>query len=84
MSKHNPKPDHSTKWWVDVVSAATKWKLARQLVVDASIYPIGNEDYRARLNQLSEAEDRLSKAIGPLDLNVTDMKTGENFKVEAK
>jgi hypothetical protein len=84
MAKGRVTGDRDSKWWIDVASAATKWKFARQLVIDASIYPIGNEAYRARLNQLSEAEDRLSKAIGPMELIVTDTKTGENFTVEAK
>lgn len=49
-----------------ILIAAIRWQRARADVIDASIYPIGNEEYRVRLNGLSEAEDALSRAVGEL------------------
>ena len=47
-----------------LVAQSARWKRARNAVIEASIYPIDNEEYRKRLNELSEAEDALQKAIG--------------------
>lgn len=42
---------------------AAEWAAARAEVIAASIYPIGNEPYRAALIRLSNAEDALFRAL---------------------
>lgn len=56
MGKRKPSPPC-------ILDCAMRWKLAREAIIEASLYPIGNEEYRKRLNDLSEAEDRLSKIL---------------------
>ncbi|AZO29298.1 hypothetical protein [Mesorhizobium sp. M1B.F.Ca.ET.045.04.1.1] len=46
-----------------MLDAAIEWERARAECIKASIYPIGNTEYRAKLIDLSNAEDALARAV---------------------
>lgn len=46
-----------------VIDAAIEWERARTECIKESIYPIGNDEYRVKLNDLSNAEDALARAV---------------------
>ncbi len=46
-----------------VIDAAIEWERARMECIKASIYPIGNVEYRAKLVDLSNAEAALAYAV---------------------
>jgi hypothetical protein len=43
-----------------LIDAGLRWKAARRAVCEASVF---DATYRAKLNELSEAEDALSRAV---------------------
>lgn len=47
----------------DITSEAGTWQKAREAVLVASALPVGNPDFRDKLNALADAEDKLYRAI---------------------
>ncbi|MER9769003.1 hypothetical protein NKJ09_23395 [Mesorhizobium sp. M0189] len=46
-----------------VIDAAIEWERSRAACIEASIYPMGNVEYRAKLIDLSNAESSLARAV---------------------
>lgn len=55
----------------EIVSRAKEWLEARNAVIEASVYPLGNDDFMAKWTALANAEHELSAAIGGGNLPIT-------------